>query len=75
MLLGTGKKEADIPGILRAYRYPLTGDVSEIQLHKRAITKIAVTADDSKIFTIGEDGVLTVIDLNYIESRTIREKA
>lgn len=74
LLLGTGKKDSDLPGILRAYRYPLTGDVAEIQIHKRTITKIAVTADDSMIFTIGEDGVLAVIELSDSETRMAREK-
>lgn len=74
LLIGTGQKGSDMPGILRAYRYPFTGDVGEIQLHNKSITSIAVSHDDSKIFTIGEDNVLTILDIDDMETRSAREK-
>jgi cilia- and flagella-associated protein 57 len=74
-LLGTGKKDSDLSGILRAYRYPLTGDVAEIQIHKRSITKIVVTEDDSMVFTIGQDGIIAMIELSDTETRAAREKS
>lgn len=74
LLMGTGQKGTNTPGVLRAYRYPFTGEVGRIQLHSRSITHIEVSYDDSKIFTVGEDNVLTIIELDDTETRTSKEK-
>ena len=65
LILGTGQLGISQPGVLRFYKYPLTGQVSEIQIHQRAITKILVNKTDSMAFTIGEDNIISMIRLNW----------
>jgi hypothetical protein len=53
-----------MPGALRISRYPFAEEIIELQTHSKAITKIRVTFDDSFLFTVGEDGVLIIYQIN-----------
>jgi len=65
LMMGTGQLGVAQPGTLRIYKYPLTGAVTEMQLHSRAITKICIARSDGMAFTIGEDNIFTMIRLAW----------
>lgn len=60
---GSGRDPNDQPGILRAYKYPLTGQVTEIKVHSADITKICVSRSENMVFTISEDNTIAIIRL------------
>eukprot|EP00033_Pygsuia_biforma_P003159 GCRY01003467.1.p1 GENE.GCRY01003467.1~~GCRY01003467.1.p1 ORF type:complete len:1179 (+),score=364.32 GCRY01003467.1:161-3697(+) len=50
-------------GTVRAYKYPLTGEYQEHQCHLGAVTRLALSRDDSLLFSVGEDGSLYICDV------------
>lgn len=58
---GSGAGTAEQPGTLRAYKYQFNGTMEELKIHSQDITKICVSRTDGTVFTIGEDGLLSII--------------
>eukprot|EP00746_Dinoflagellata_sp_MGD_P071928 gnl/MRDRNA2_/MRDRNA2_29238_c0_seq1.p1 gnl/MRDRNA2_/MRDRNA2_29238_c0~~gnl/MRDRNA2_/MRDRNA2_29238_c0_seq1.p1 ORF type:complete len:1218 (-),score=322.40 gnl/MRDRNA2_/MRDRNA2_29238_c0_seq1:252-3905(-) len=58
-----GVAEADSPGPVRCYKFPLDGEFVEYQAHAAPCSRIRVTYDDSYLFSSGEDGCLYIFDV------------
>eukprot|EP00753_Platysulcus_tardus_P007913 PLAT15528.6.p1 GENE.PLAT15528.6~~PLAT15528.6.p1 ORF type:complete len:1283 (+),score=804.90 PLAT15528.6:80-3928(+) len=59
-----GTCTADMPGIVRSYKFPLTSDVFvEYQALSSPITRMCMSADDSYLFAAGADGCLMVFEV------------
>ncbi|GAQ89010.1 hypothetical protein KFL_004790040 [Klebsormidium nitens] len=50
-------------GAVRAYKYPLTGEYSEIQCCAGAVARLRVSVDDSILMGVGEDGAFFLLDV------------
>jgi len=55
---------ATATGGLRAYKVPLTGEFVEYPGHVSAVTMIRLSADETSLHTVGEDGCLLVYDVH-----------
>ncbi len=55
--------EADQPGPVRCYRFPLHGEYLEYQVHSGPSTRLRVSFDDLYLFSCSEDGTLFVFDV------------
>merc|ERR1719482_1245314 len=58
-----GVAEADSPGEIRCYKFPLDGEFVPYQAHAAPCSRIRVTYDDSYLFSSGEDGCLYIFDV------------
>merc|ERR1712194_809536 len=61
--LFAGVAETDLPGLLRVYNFPLTGDYDEYQAHSSAVSRIRITCDEQYLFSAGDDGCLVIFDV------------
>lgn len=50
-------------GGLRAYKYPLTGEFTELRCHAAPIAAVRAFFDDTLLFTCSEDGCVFVFDM------------
>jgi len=62
-VLFAGVMEADLPGPLRCYNFPLDGDYVECQAHSAPVSRIRITCDDQYLFSSGDDGCLYIFDV------------
>lgn len=42
---------------------PLNGDFTEFQVHAGAVARLRVAHDDSRLFSVGEDGSIALLDI------------
>ena len=56
--------EPDTPGSIRISSYPLSASVHETFVHSKAIKKMRISYNDDYLFTIGEDGLLVIYEVN-----------
>jgi len=63
-------------GIVRAYRYPLTGEcqVPEAKPHHGKITRMRLSRDSAVLFAAGEDGCVSVHDVRDVQSMLVADK-
>jgi hypothetical protein len=54
---------ATATGCLRVYKYPFTGEVTEMRCHASSITCMRPFYDESLLFTAGEDGSVFIFDV------------
>ena len=47
-------------GTIRSYKFPLTGDYTEIQVHSAPVTRLRITTDDAFLFSVAEDATMYV---------------
>ncbi|CAE7411425.1 CFAP57 [Symbiodinium natans] len=64
--LVVGVAEPDMPGSLRSYNFPLTGDYVEYQAHAAPVSRIRIAWDELYLFSTGDDGCLCIFDLKKI---------
>ncbi|CAG9461063.1 unnamed protein product [Pedinophyceae sp. YPF-701] len=50
-------------GIVRSYRYPLSGEYVDTKVHAGPITRIRLTSDSSVLFCASADGTLSVLEI------------
>ena len=60
-LLIAGTAEAEKPGKLRAYSFPINGDYIDIELHSSPVERMRMSFDDCFIFSAGHDGSLAIL--------------
>ncbi|CAJ1399359.1 unnamed protein product [Effrenium voratum] len=58
-----GVAEPDMPGSLRCYTFPLTGDYVEYQAHAAPVSRIRIAWDELYLFSTGDDGCLCIFDI------------
>eukprot|EP00913_Durusdinium_trenchii_P002841 g2629.t1 len=58
-----GVAEQELPGSLRCYTFPLTGDYVEYQAHAAPVSRIRITWDELYLFSTGDDGCLCIFDI------------
>ena len=56
-------------GTIRSYKFPLTGDFSEIQVHSAPVTRLRITYDDAFLFSVSEDATVYIFDVRDKEGR------
>jgi len=56
-------------GVVRAYRFPITGEFCEYPCNIGKVTRLRVSIDDSFLFATGEDGAMMMFDIRDKESR------
>ena len=56
-------------GTIRSYKFPLTGDYAEIQIHSGPVTRLRVTHDDAYLFSVSEDSTVFICDVRDKEGR------
>eukprot|EP00967_Tisochrysis_lutea_P077403 scaffold105095_cov27-Tisochrysis_lutea.AAC.1 len=56
-------------GTIRSYKFPLTGEYSEVQVHSAPVTRMRVSPDDAFLFSAAEDASLFVFDVREKEAR------
>lgn len=68
-----GSSEPEKPGSLRCYNFsPLNGDYVEMQAHSLPIEKIRISNDDCYVFTVSQDGSLSIFEVMDREIRAIK---
>ncbi|KAL8270976.1 hypothetical protein Esti_005097 [Eimeria stiedai] len=60
----TGSAVPGMPGPIRCYKAPLTGEFGKYPCHARPVTRLAVAAHDFILLSAGQDGVLCVWNVN-----------
>ena len=61
-------------GVVRSFKFPLTGDVRDYQCHAASISRIRMSVDDLYLFTVGEDGCLAVFNIQEKDGRGKRDR-
>lgn len=56
-------------GIIRAFKFPLTGGFKDYQAHSGLVTGVRVSQDDAFLFSVSEDGCLTVFSIKEEDGR------
>jgi len=59
-------------GTIRSYKFPLTGDYTEIQVHSAPVTRLRITADDAYLFSTAEDSTVFLFDVRDKEGRSAK---
>jgi len=59
-------------GSIQSWKFPLTNEVQDHQCHSRAVSRMCMTYDDAHLFTVGEDGVLLMLDVRDKEIRAAK---
>merc|ERR1719440_1245884 len=59
-------------GTIRSYKFPLTGDYTEIQVHSAPVTRLRITTDDAFLFSVGEDATVYTFDVRDKEGRSAK---
>lgn len=68
--VGSGREQA--PGLLRAYRAPIvSGDCAETLVHYGPVSRMVLTADDQHLFSVGDDGVVALMEVKDPERATV----
>ncbi len=62
-LLVAGTAEAEKPGKLRAYAFPINGDYQDMQIHSSPVERLRMSFDDCFIFSGGHDGSLAILEI------------
>ncbi|KAL8428246.1 hypothetical protein ACSSS7_007322 [Eimeria intestinalis] len=60
----TGNAVPGLPGFIRCYKAPLTGEFGKYTCHAGPVTRLAVAAHDFILLSAGQDGVLCVWNVN-----------
>jgi WD40 repeat protein len=53
-------------GAVRCYKWPLSGEFTELKLHTGPISRMRLSGDESLLFTAGEDGAVCVLDVRWV---------
>lgn len=61
-----------VNGVIRAFRFPLTGDVKDYQCHARAVSRLRITADDCYLVAASDDGCVSVLAIEEERGRLAR---
>lgn len=56
-------------GTVRAYKFPLTGEYTEVQVHSAPVTRMRISPDDAYLFSAAEDASLFVFDVREKDAR------
>ena len=56
-------------GTIRSYKFPLTGDCAEIQVHSGPVTRLRITYDDAFLFSVSDDATVYIHDIRDKEGR------
>merc|ERR1719440_2487302 len=59
-------------GTIRSYKFPLTGDYTEVQVHSAPVTRLRITADDAFLFSVAEDATVFLFDVRDKEGRSAK---
>ena len=59
-------------GTIRSYKFPLTGDFTEVQVHAAPVTRLRITADDAFLFSVAEDSTVFLFDVRDKEGRSAK---
>jgi len=59
-------------GTIRSYKFPLTGDYTEIQVHSAPVTRLRITTDDAYLFSVAEDSTIYIFDVKDKEGRSAK---
>ncbi|WIA38592.1 hypothetical protein OEZ86_001902 [Tetradesmus obliquus] len=50
-------------GVVRCYKYPLTGEFYEVKCHEGPVARLRVSYDDFLLVSAGEDGSVVMLDI------------
>ena len=53
-------------GTVRCYKWPLTGEFTELKVHSGPVTRLRLSGDESLLFSCGEDGAVCVLDVRWV---------
>lgn len=70
-----GVAEPDMPGSLRCYKFPLTGDYVEYQAHSAPVSRIRIAWDELYLFSTGDDGCLCIFDLKKLGGKQEKDSS
>ncbi len=56
-------------GAVRCYKWPLSGEFTELKLHTGPVSRLRLSGDESLLFTAGEDGAVCVLDVRWVAGR------
>jgi WD40 repeat protein len=56
-------------GVVRSYKFPLTGDKKDYQAHHKEVTRLRISPDDAFLFSVSLDGSLAVFDIQEKDGR------
>merc|ERR1719440_712697 len=59
-------------GTVRSYKFPLTGDYTEVQVHSGPVTRLRITTDDAYLFSVSEDSTVYIFDVRGKEGRSAK---
>jgi chromosome segregation ATPase len=54
-------------GVVRSFKFPLTGEVKDYQCHSKRVLRMRVSHDDRYLFSAGEDGCLAIFKIKEKE--------
>lgn len=52
-----------INGVVRSFKFPLTGDVKDYQCHSKQVRRMRITKYDDYLFTVSDDGCLAIFQI------------
>eukprot|EP00965_Chrysotila_dentata_P055400 1838140-Pleurochrysis_carterae.AAC.4 len=62
-------------GTIRSYKFPLTGDYTELLVHSAPVSRLRITSDDAFLLSVSEDSTVFIFDVRDKEGRvTKRDK-
>ena len=68
-MLFAGVSLQQMPGSVRSYKFPLTGDSFEYPAVSDAVTRMRLSHDDAYLFVAGADGALCVFEVREKDGR------
>lgn len=60
-------------GVVRSFKFPLTGDGKDYQCHSKEITRMRITQDDGYLFTVSEDGCLAIFAIKDKDGKVAKK--
>ncbi|OEH79837.1 wd g-beta repeat-containing protein [Cyclospora cayetanensis] len=69
----TGVSVSGLPGSIRCYKAPISGEYGRHMCHEGPVTRLAVAANNSILLSAGADGVLCVWNVNDREAAPVEQ--
>lgn len=62
-----------INGVVRSFKFPLTGDVKDYQCHSKQVSRMRITQDDAYLVTVSEDGCVAIFAIKEKDGRVAKK--
>mmetsp|Transcript_46078 Transcript_46078/g.90833 ORF Transcript_46078/g.90833 Transcript_46078/m.90833 type:complete len:1198 (-) Transcript_46078:74-3667(-) len=60
-------------GVVRSFKFPLTGIAKDYQCHSKGISRMRITQDDGYLITVSEDGLLAIFAIKEKDGRIAKK--